>query len=164
MKNLGTFLFIIAILTSCSGDLEKSEINEQIQIDQQNVFENNISYTVDGKLKEVSHNDLKNKWENELSELGHTTNLNNFEIIESEANSEGETAFYLIASNDENTIQIGSKIEKSDSSFILAEKTCICVGCPNGCELTVFVNKCRCSPCFPSDGPCEKTEKVVIEG
>lgn len=164
MKNLKflTLFFTFVVFTSCSKE------NDFLL----NTESNNINEIINVKLVEKNGNNetlvttdfLKQKWEKLSLEDGYEVEYEKFQILESIDAKTNEKFYFLKASSKDQTIQTGAfLIKQSDNVFALGGKECTCKGCEQGCNLTVFGQNCRCSSCFPNDGKCEKTEKIIIE-
>lgn len=79
----------------------------------------------------------------------------------------GETTYWLTGVSTDNCIDIASKLEKTPDGFIMGAtntgKICACIGCAEGCQLTIEDGRCLCETYTPSDNNCEKLEMVEVE-
>jgi hypothetical protein len=79
----------------------------------------------------------------------------------------GETTYWLTAVSSDNCIDIASKLEKTENGFIIGAmrtgKICACIGCAEGCQLTIDDGDCHCETYTASDNNCEKLEMVEVE-
>jgi len=116
---------------------------------------------------EITTNYIKTKWEGLMKkEEGIHVSLESFRIIKTNKADNEDDLYFLIATSKDKTIETGAFLERiSDNVYRLGVKECSCSGCPNGCNLIVEGQNCRCSDCDEdSNKKCTKTERVIING
>ena len=155
-KLLFIFFGFLFIFINANSKTTTSNDFENVDYKKFYILENN-------KVKYLSKKQIRNIWENQLKEQGQFVKLKNFEILTS--TDENNQLFYFLKSqSNDKTISIGAFFTKTEFGFLLADKTCSCAGCTDGCNLSTFGNNCRCSSCMgPGTNECKKTESITIK-
>ncbi|KFF24997.1 hypothetical protein IQ37_12845 [Chryseobacterium piperi] len=163
MKKLVLFvLFFLSITIQSIEITSLSTTDDDVNIE--NIFANKF-YILDrdGKIIYLSEDDIKKMWEEKLGQEGLHVKLDKFKILNSKDSQSGKTYYFLKAVSHDKIIETGAFFSVTKFGMLLAEKKCSCVGCPSGCNLTVFGDRCSCSSCgYGGSQECKKTEETTI--
>lgn len=156
MKKL--FLFLIGVFIIHSFTIKANNFNGD-EVNIENVFANKFYKYDNNKIVSLNKESITKMWEAQLKEEGYNVKLKDFTILKS-VNEAGKNVYFLKAVSENGEIETGAFFTPTEKGMKLIKKECTCSGCPDGCNLTISGDYCRCSSCF-NNGTCTKTEKAT---
>lgn len=159
-----TIIFLFLFLYSCNNNeninSEDNLISRKGEVFHKEAFKNKIGYMnkETNKIEPISEEQIIHHWKSIIDSIL-DVKFNTVKLVEAELDEGEEPYFMLNSTSEDGTINICSKVFKTENGFIFRGETCVCQSneCAwSGCEV---VRMCACSSCF---GDCKKTHTLTV--
>lgn len=165
MKNL-IILFSIVLVVIISGCSTDTSLSPE-ELTQSKFLETSLVVDELDGTNTITGEQLLEKWSEEQSQVNARSLSFKTVVLERMNDENGElldNKVFIKSQSLDGSISIGTVFTQQDDGTYTRDVECTCTStCSNGCNVSTFGGKCKCSQCFQShSGTCTKTEKLII--